>query len=35
LSLPRNENDRLLMPPLMRAPGSGLDLRVASMKSMA
>ena len=32
-SLPRNENDRLLMPPLTRTPGhDALIWRVASMK---
>jgi len=30
--LPRNENDRLLTPPLMRAPGQvALMMRAASM----
>ena len=34
--LPRNENEMLLMPPLMRAPGRfSLIQRVASMKSTA
>ena len=35
-SLPRNENERLLTPPLTRAPGHVfLMVRVASMKSTA
>jgi len=35
-SLPRNENDRLLMPPLTRAPGqAALIARVASMNATA
>ena len=34
--LPRKEKDRLLTPPLLRAPGQvALISRVASMKSMA
>ena len=34
--MPRNENDRLLTPPLMRAPGQRcLMMRVASMKFFA
>ena len=35
-SLPRNEKERLLTPPLIFAPGqASLIRRVASMKSMA
>ena len=35
-SLPRNENDRLLTPPLTLAPGQrSLICRVASRKAMA
>jgi hypothetical protein len=36
MSLPRNENDRLLTPPLTFTPGHvALMMRVASMKLMA
>ena len=36
MSLPRNENDRLLTPPLIFTPGQvALMMRVASMKLIA